>query len=446
MAGLVQPWSSPTGRLRGQERTPTKPTSKTSSTSSAASRRQGTPYKREKERPINDVFTLAQMLAGGGGAGGGAGSFSPSLMRASSVQIPGVNLPAAPSNPASSMMDAAKRAFQGQVDYAKSVIPYYEQREAASKGEIQDLRNIAQASWSEAGGTMRKGGAEASSRATQQTQDIMGTLEAGADTDTAALQAAVDKSGLGERLANVGENINTASTQAQASVGAEGSLAGELIASGTERAAGYADSLAALQDTAAAADIALLGQNINELIFRQQGRVAETQGQQAQAAMSAAIQGQQMYDQAYGRHAGFMMDAARMQQQAALQNAQFAQEANQYNAGALNAAAEAGGGGASILDTLPMAMDLYKLESEAGERQTPQEALGDYLYPTFKTEGGTQRRVRAIEDLYAAAMAVKQPGESIETVMQRLREENKDTRFGYVKPNQQAEWLRLLES
>lgn len=239
---------------------------------------------------------------------------------------------AAPQNPSGMLSAAAKRAYQPTINYAKSVIPYYENREKASKREIKDLRNIAEESWIDTAGRIRTGTAESTAQQEAYNAERSQRLEEGVAGRTEGMDKFLQSIGAKE-VKNADQAIKEEGTAATGLAAAEGSIFSGLVQEQGMTSADYADTLAGLQDTAAAADIALLRQNMSELIFRQQGRIAEAQQAQAVAMMQAALQGQQMYQDAYNQYTGMAFDAAST-------NARLAQEAAQFNASAQNAASE----------------------------------------------------------------------------------------------------------
>jgi len=302
-------------------------------------------------------------------------------MTPASVGMPNINLPAPPTNQSAALQAAARRAYDPMVQYQQSVIPWLERREDISGEEIKDLRNIAEASWVDTAGRIRTGGQELS----QAQLNTAKEMQAAVDTDVAGSTAATSRalSRLGNQSGTetaMGQTKATAELSKQ-QIGAEGSIFNTQLLEQTAAAADYADTLAGIQDTAAAADIALLAQNMNRLLMEQQGRIAESQQAQAAAILNAGIQGQQMYDAAYQNYANLGLKAAELQQSAALANAGFAQEAAKFNAGLAAEAATA----ASSSDA----------EMAAGLAGIPG-ALNAFLTPRYGEEGSRQYTNRAL--------------------------------------------------
>lgn len=280
---------------------------------------------------------------------GAAGGFSAPSMGAATMAPSTINFNmAAPKNPSGALANAAKRAYQPAIKYAKSVIPYYENREEASKGEIKDLRNIAEASWIDTAGRIREGTEAAVAQQQEGTAETMAALEQGVAGRTEGMDDFM--ASIGATVENANQAVSEEGTAGTALAAAEGSIFSGLLNEQGMSSANYADTLAGLQDTAAAADIALLRQNMSELIFRQQGRIADAKQAQAVAMMQAAIQGQQMYQQAYNQYVGMQFDAASMNANMAMEAAKFnassQNEAARFNAGMAMAAQEAAYGAA----------------------------------------------------------------------------------------------------
>jgi hypothetical protein len=362
---------------------------------SAAQRRLGASGSSQSQMNLDDFMNF---VAGPSTPGSGGYMTGGARINAPQIAMPNINLPAAPTNMANQFQTAAQKAYQPMIDFGKSVTPYYEKRQEANSGEIRDLRNIAEQSWVDTAGRIRTGAQETSAAQSQGVQDIIGALEASAGESQGEMQSNLERLGLRELRGDTDtQAIQDRASESQATVGAEGSLVGNMIAEQSSNAANYADTIAGIQDTAAAADIALLQERVNELIFRNQGRIAQAQQTQGSAMLEALMQGQNMYNQQYGQYAGMLMDKFRAQASVASQNADMQMQAARFNAEnqPQYVPGEAGAGGLSPserMNAFAMFNDMYG----PGEAQEPSgfDAQQQGFYNQLLGEGFTDTEAR----------------------------------------------------
>jgi hypothetical protein len=179
-----------------------------------------------------------------------------------------------------------------QVDYAKSVIPYLETRGENAKGEIQDLYNIAEETLNQSSSDVRSGGQEAAAAQAQNIASIVDAMQGDTAATEADYLAELEKLGIGNTAFDQASEVG----QEQAELlGREGALVNNNMAADSAATADYLSELAATQDTAAAATVADMANQINDLIFQQQGRITDIQSQQNAASLDAMMQGRNDY-------------------------------------------------------------------------------------------------------------------------------------------------------
>lgn len=368
---------------------PPKPTS----TQSAAQRRLGATSSRQANMSLDDFMNFVA----GPGQAGTSGYWTPGAsINAAQIEMPRINLPAPPQNYANKFGAAARKAYQPMINYGKSVTPYYEKRGKANAGEIRDLRNIAEASWVDTAGRIRTGTEEGAAAQAENVQGIIGALESAAGESQGEMRGNMERLGIAGKR-NDDAEIQSRASESQATIGAEGSIIGNMIAEQGSNAATYADTVAGIQDTAAAADVALLQEKINDLIFRNQGRIAQAQQAQATAMLDALMQGQSMYNQQYGQYSGMLMDKLRTQASVASQNADMRMQAAQFNANNRPqfVPGQGGSGGLSPSERM-QAFNMYDEKFGPGVPETPAgyNAQQQGFYRSLVGEGFSESEAR----------------------------------------------------
>lgn len=191
-------------------------------------------------------------------------------------------------------MGRVQAAYQPQLDYAKSVIPYLEQRGANAQGELVDLYNIAEEGLENTSAQVSDRGTD---RAKQQAANIAGIVDA-MQADTAATNddymSELEALGIGNAAAAQTGAKEAGQAQAE-QLGQSGAFMNNALAEESAATADYLSELAAIQDIAAAAHSKDLANQVNGLIFQQQGNIADILGSRAGAELDMLMNGRQDY-------------------------------------------------------------------------------------------------------------------------------------------------------